>query len=668
MFSSIYSGLNVETREIRILELLPGQWSDAIQCQMSQVALDEYADYNALSYVWGQPLLTNDIFVNGILYQITTNLYLALRRLRRDDAPRMIWVDAVCINQANIKEKSQQVSIMGDIYKASREVLIFLGDCTMPAALPYIIWHGDDKDIDKLDGYFQEDSVGIQRDLHNDCLEMANIYAAFVFLRLIGDDAHLYDLAFFQRSGEYILQATTKWESVISGLEMILDSSWWNRVWVLQETVLPARATIHFGNIAFPWQLIAQATEKLAHHYTFCCSSHLNTRPFREEEILTRLRNVVHPIEILRNGQANGMRISLSQLLSITLQRRSTDNRDKFYSLLSLVTNWYGGEPLLPDYSLSVNQIYAQVVIKEIQGSNSLQILQGVSPSSSANLPSWIKSTSSDHLRNVQESRINASSLFKASGVSLCNVQIDGLVLGVLGLSESDVVRCVSPLYYGDSPETSNYKAMESSISSWRKFAGLEGIPSRSYPTGQSWDSVFWRTIANDAVDESKLESKTAIKDDTNPDFCTTWRRLDHGDFDVVEAWWRRTQAMAAFDGPDGTPLPGNSGWAHIPECRRIMYDQAVQMATVQRKFFITCKGYIGLGPPATSPGDKIVVLFGGDVPYLIREYPDSITNKSSMEEHSPLHMLVGDCYLHGIMDGEAMKETVGDQTRYFLI
>lgn len=72
------------------------------------------------------------------------------------------------------------------------------------------------------------------------------------------------------------------------------------------------------------------------------------------------------------------MRTSLSQLLSITLQRASTDSRDKVYALISLVTNWYGREPVRPDYTLSVDQIYAQVVIKEMKGSNSLQILQGV--------------------------------------------------------------------------------------------------------------------------------------------------------------------------------------------------------------------------------------------------------------------------------------------------
>ncbi|KAE9366699.1 HET-domain-containing protein [Stipitochalara longipes BDJ] len=669
MFSGIYFGLGANRHEIRILKLLPGRWSDIIQCQMSHVVLDENPDYAALSYVWGDPLLTHEILVNGILYSITTNLYLALRRLRRVDAACIIWVDAVCINQADIEEKTQQVSIMGEIYKTSREVLIWLGDCTKPVALPSIVWHSDDRDSDKLAEYFQTDLVNVHGVLRNDCSEMTDVYAALIFLRLIVDGAHLYDLAFFQRSGEYKLQSITKWEQAMKGLEMILNSPWWNRVWVLQETVLPQRATIQFGNITFPWQMIAQATEQLAHHYTFCCSGHLNTRPFREEEILTGFRKVVDPIELLRNGRADGMRTSLSQLLSITLQRASTDSRDKVYALLSLVTNWYGREPIRPDYALSVNQIYAQVVIKEIQGSNSLQILQGVPWISNTRLPSWITRTSSNHLRNVQESRINASALFRASRDSLCDVQevAESSVLGVLGLSESDTVLRVSPLIYGESPETSSYTAMEATISSWRKLAGLEEMPNRPYPTGDNWGNVFWRAIANDAVDESESEPKTVSKGDTDRAFRTTWRRLVCEDIDVYEAWWLRTKAAAAFDGPDGTPLPGRSLWAQIPEYKRIIYDRAVQMATVQRKFFITRKGFMGIGPPATSSGDRIVVLFGGDVPFLLREHVNSTATGIPPEEPNPLWKLIGDCYLHGIMDGEAMHQTKGDCTRYYL-
>lgn len=118
MNPGVYSGLNTNSQEVRVLKLLPGGWSDVIQCQMSRVLLEENPDYEALSYVWGDSLLKYKILVNGVLYPITTNLYLALRRLRCVDAARTIWVDAVCINQADTEEKTRQVSIRGEIYKS----------------------------------------------------------------------------------------------------------------------------------------------------------------------------------------------------------------------------------------------------------------------------------------------------------------------------------------------------------------------------------------------------------------------------------------------------------------------------------------------------------------------------------------------------------------------
>lgn len=115
--------------------------------------------------------------------------------------------------------------------------------------LPRIIWQSDGTDSGKLTDLFHSHLLSSYGVLRSCCPEMADVYAAFVFLRMIADDAHLYDLAFFQRSGEFILQSTTEWQQAIRGLEAIVKSSWWNRAaWVLQETVLPPRATIHFGN------------------------------------------------------------------------------------------------------------------------------------------------------------------------------------------------------------------------------------------------------------------------------------------------------------------------------------------------------------------------------------------------------------------------------------
>jgi hypothetical protein len=69
------------------------------------------------------------------------------------------------------------------------------------------------------------------------------------------------------------------------------------------------------------------------------------------------------------------------------------------------------------------------------------------------------------------------------------------------------------------------------------------------------------------------------------------------------------------------------------------------------RRFFISEKGYIGLAAPNTAPGDKIAVLFGGKVPYILRR-----NEPSSLGTSDTTWKFLGDCYVHGIMDGEVIE------------
>ena len=66
--------------------------------------------------------------LNGVLYHITKNLECALRYLRHKESPRVLWVDAVCINQNDEDEKSEQVSKMREIYGGATKVYAWLGE------------------------------------------------------------------------------------------------------------------------------------------------------------------------------------------------------------------------------------------------------------------------------------------------------------------------------------------------------------------------------------------------------------------------------------------------------------------------------------------------------------------------------------------------------------
>src|SRR6266536_2397164 len=74
----------------------------------------------AVSYVWGDPTRSHEITIDGKKHGITENLYLALRDLQRDTLGDMkVWADAICINQDDLAERSDQVLLMWEVYHSA---------------------------------------------------------------------------------------------------------------------------------------------------------------------------------------------------------------------------------------------------------------------------------------------------------------------------------------------------------------------------------------------------------------------------------------------------------------------------------------------------------------------------------------------------------------------
>jgi hypothetical protein len=107
-----------------------------VQCQLFDYSLQESGKrthpYDALSYVWGGSDKPQSIFVgeHGLQHNlpVTKNLHEALSSLRYRSIERIIWVDAVCINQENEQEKMQQIQLMARIYAQANRVVVWLGE------------------------------------------------------------------------------------------------------------------------------------------------------------------------------------------------------------------------------------------------------------------------------------------------------------------------------------------------------------------------------------------------------------------------------------------------------------------------------------------------------------------------------------------------------------
>ncbi|KAF2446168.1 HET-domain-containing protein, partial [Karstenula rhodostoma CBS 690.94] len=122
----IYEPLSFPT-SIRILELLPGNKQDYIQCRLYETTFDQKPQYEALSYIWGDSADKSQIVCCDGVIDIPSNLRDLLRRIRHPSETRHLWADAICINQSDKKEVGHQVGQMSSIYTVAERVIIWLG-------------------------------------------------------------------------------------------------------------------------------------------------------------------------------------------------------------------------------------------------------------------------------------------------------------------------------------------------------------------------------------------------------------------------------------------------------------------------------------------------------------------------------------------------------------
>lgn len=153
--------------QIRVVELHPALLeTDPIECALRSLSLasKSQAIFEALSYVWGSVEDPSSINLNGYSYNITKNLEGALRQLRCKNKVRVLWVDALAINQSSIDERNKQVRMMPNIYSAARQTVIWLGpfDQTITPIFDLI------KDLDVKGGL---DSIDYLHDLDEEAHE-----------------------------------------------------------------------------------------------------------------------------------------------------------------------------------------------------------------------------------------------------------------------------------------------------------------------------------------------------------------------------------------------------------------------------------------------------------------------------------------------------------------
>jgi hypothetical protein len=390
-----------DQHSIRLLQILPSETPE-ICGTLETFALKELPDYDALSYTWGdprpplfqsiatsyyQPRRRHRILCNGRTLHVTINLYHALQHLRLQhlrraptDPPKYIWIDALCINQEDLSERSAQVARMGEIYKDAQMVVAWLG---------------------KRDRYTTR------------ALRLMTLFA--------------------QSKPEQIKQhilpniSSTDWEALVA----FFMRAYFRRAWIVQEVVLAQKIVIFIGSEQIAWESLARASESLQAAGAWKDSNIMSSGAWTDSNIITSSfatlshRMAEKPLPLPGTAVAvlsqlktkespfygNGGEIPWYTLvvpLNIGRGYLATDQRDHFYASLGVMKNIMSSPNLTdrstvalrrlpdPDYTKSVSTVFTQFAKWNLEISQNLSLLSMVEDRSCRSsdliesLPSWV--------------------------------------------------------------------------------------------------------------------------------------------------------------------------------------------------------------------------------------------------------------------------------------
>ena len=381
-----YLQLDSQGREIRLMTLLPGEAGEEIHLTLSNVTLDPASppSYEALSYTWGSAhdtlpirILTGmmakqavdrsqmwfqNIFASsarnrfqrgssrGVPYStldVTRNLAVALQHLRYQHKPRVLWIDAICINQQDVHERSAQVQLMGDIYRSARQTTVWLGP--------------------------EEDDSCLATETLDHLAAKFTVDWRTLTVLAIGENKN--DIALADPDEDLPID-----EQQLTSIKRLLERPWFERLWVWQEVRLARSAMVVCGPTFLQWDRFRSAY--------FC----LGLKRYLGNLLYERISGIFSYQSSKEQASYPGLFWNLwdSRLC------KCSDQRDRIYALINVSRlprsqSPEGQSVLRPDYSKDVGRVFQDFVLWEIEGSHSLRVLlychlQGALP----NVPSWV--------------------------------------------------------------------------------------------------------------------------------------------------------------------------------------------------------------------------------------------------------------------------------------
>jgi hypothetical protein len=407
----LYSPLLNPSTDIRLAILDPGAEEDEIKCRIIQGNQNSIGPYEALSYAWGDPTATLPILLDDKSFEVTRNLESALRNLRKSgDNPsqaRILWIDAICIDQKNSEERRTQVQRMRSIYQFATRVVVWLGK-----------YHEPEDDLVKFD------------------------QSLWGFDQLDGDLAELTREAFEHMESLHrnsLMMPSTSWGQLLR----IAKRAWFSRVWVIQEVKVAKYALVLCGQHAIAWKSMVTAAVKIA------VLGRISTRGRTHACKFLFALEMNKILSIAMDGEDSRVFGNLLWVLYKTTSSKASDPRDRLYGVTGIIKD-EEAEDVEIDYSKAANvaSVYRDWPMKRIHRKGTLDVFSACEDSGKLGAiegnihPSWVPD-----LQGCWGSDMNLfylthgchhsarNRVYTASGQSRCNPKIspDGLEISLTG-------------------------------------------------------------------------------------------------------------------------------------------------------------------------------------------------------------------------------------------
>lgn len=378
--SFVYAPLTAVNRDIRLLSFTSN--NGPLQISLSAFNLSDAPSFVALSYVWGEtdaPRPT--ILVNDRILTIQRNCALALRKLRNNNLSQYYWVDAICINQADLHEKAAQVQLMANVFSSAARTAICCGPASeqvevvveqmstergFDITLKQISWYSDSElssspPADRTAGELPWRTTAILEDNHGEHFNSLTGRMRSHLHDYAGDPAH----------------AMAQFAAMVhAAIREIAKSPYWTRLWVVQEVALSTNRV-----------LLGESGAVNMEDFE-CLLAHFSST-FTVLEAVTKLLSYLPQ-------SSNNQKIPLPTLLRYFGDRQCLDLNDRVYGLLSLAEPSRGTEDIVVDYTISPDVLAGRVLAAWTAGPRRYDVLEDACALYDALLPSWHAVTASN--------------------------------------------------------------------------------------------------------------------------------------------------------------------------------------------------------------------------------------------------------------------------------